>query len=149
MWFSTELKDFLGKFTAPTAGDPVAPFHHVVKHGSRWTKWFLKLASHLKKNFYSLTTAKPARANVQSFTHILIDLVASDSIGKERGTIATCRLPIDGNGFTLPPGDTKWKPPKRTDSISDFRISIMDERGELLAYKGGNFSIVIRTRPKK
>ena len=33
MWFSTELKDFLGKFTAPTAWAPVAPFHHVVKHG--------------------------------------------------------------------------------------------------------------------
>ena len=33
MWFSTELKDFLGKFTAPTTWAPVAPFHHVVKHG--------------------------------------------------------------------------------------------------------------------
>ena len=100
----------------------------------------MKFASHLKKNFYSLTTTKPARANVQSLMHILTDLVAPDSIGKERGTIATCRLPIDGNGITLPPGDTKWKPLKRTDSISDFRISIVDERGELLAYKGGNFS---------
>ena len=33
MLFSTELKDFLGKSSAPTAWAPVAPFHHVVKHG--------------------------------------------------------------------------------------------------------------------
>ena len=60
---------------------------------------------------------------MQSLMHILTDLVAPDSIGKERGTIATCRLPIDGNGITLPPGDTKWMPPNRTNSISDFRIN--------------------------
>ena len=96
-----------------------------------------------------MRTKEPARENVQSLMHMLTDLVLGNSIGKEMGSIATCRLPLVGNNITLPPGVTRWKALKRMDSVSSFRISIVNERGGLLAYKGGNFSIVIRIRPKR
>ena len=80
---------------------------------------------------------------------MLTDLVTEDSVGKSMGNIATCKVPMDGTAIVLPPGDIRWKVLKRTDSISEFRISIVDVRGELLPYKGGNMLLVLRIRPKK
>ena len=87
---------------------------------------------------------------MRSLMHILSDLVLPDSIGSNLGSIATCRLPIHADSIALPAGHTKWTALKRSrGTIADFRISIVDERRELLRYKGGNFSIVMRIRPRK
>ena len=67
----------------------MAAFHYVVKHGFALDEVVFEVSFPSEKNFCSLTTTKPARANVQNLMHILTDLVEPDIIGKERGTIAT------------------------------------------------------------
>ena len=147
VWFSTELKKDLGKFITPIGWGPTCKPHHVM-HVDALNEVIFE-ARFPSKTFHSIATNITARPNMRTLLHILSDLVLPDSIGREIGSIATCRLPIDSNSITLPPGGNKWMPRKRTDSIADFRINIVDEHGSLLAYKGGNFSIVIRIRPKK
>ena len=127
---------------------PVMPKHHVVRLGVGLDAVVFERNAE-ETVFVTLKTKKPARENVQSLMHVLADLVLGDSIGKEMGNIATCQLPLVGNNITLPPGVIRWKALKRMDSVFSFRISIVDERGGLLAYKGGKCSIVILIRPKR
>ena len=147
VWFSTELKK-KGKFITPPGWAPSCKPHHVVAHGVALDEVVFEVRFP-SKTFHSIATNIAARPNMRTLLHILSDLVLPESIGREIGSIATCRLPIDSNSIKLPPGPTKWKPLKCTDYIANFRISIVDEHGSLLAYKGGNFSIILRIRPKK
>ena len=100
-------------------------------------------------DFLTVKTDTAATTRIRGLLHVSTDLVTEDSIGKSMGNIATCKIPMDGSAIVLPPGNIGWKVLKRTDSISEFRISIVDERGELLPYKGGSLSLVLRIRPKK
>ena len=108
-YLSIELRDFLGTFHASNKDwMPVMPKHHVVRHGVGLDAVVFERNAE-ETVFVTLKTKEPARENVQSLMHVLTDLVLGDSIGKEIGSIATCRLPLVGNNITLALGVTRWK----------------------------------------
>ena len=149
VWFSSELKIFWGKFVLPTDWSPIAPPHRVIVPDVALDEVVFEV-TFPSNVFPYLMTKIGVNPNMRSLMHILSGLVLPDSIGSNLGSIATCRLPMHGDSSVLPAGPTKWKALNRSGgTIADFRISIVDERRELLPYKGGNFSIVIRIRPKK
>ena len=101
-YFSIELRDFSGTFHPDKEWMPVMPKHHVVRHGVGLD--VVVFERNVEETiFVTMRTKEPAHENVQSSMHVLTDLVLGDSIGKEMGSIATCRLPLVGNNITLPP----------------------------------------------
>ena len=147
--FSYDLQRFLGNLKYPVGWQARNPFP-VIKHGIVIDSTvFERNCDNPWCEVDFLTVKTAATTSIRGLLHVLTDLVTEDSIGKSMGNIATCKIPMDGTAIVLPPGEIRWKVLKRTDSISEFRISIVDERGELLSYKGGSLSLVLRIRPKK
>ena len=117
VWFSSELKNFLGKFVLPTGWSPIAPPHRVIVYDVAIDEVGFEV-TFPSNVFPYLITKIGANPNMRSLMHILSDLVLPDSIGSNLGGIATCRLPIHADGIVLPAGPTKWKALKRSGGLS-------------------------------
>ena len=115
VWFSSELKNFLGKFVLPTGWSPIAPPRRVIVHDVALDEVVFEV-TFPSNVFPYLMTKIGVNPNMRSLMHILSDLVLPDSIGSNLGSIATCRLPIHADSIVLIPCrahkvesvETKW-----------------------------------------
>ena len=142
IWFSTELKNFLGVFS------PTGPLHwvgdqsHVSKHGFQLDTLVAEMSTLAAGEHFLKTSV----GNYPNRPCMLI--VKSDLVGVgEYGTLGVCSIPGDNSTpIQLVQDSIKWMPATKLGRLFQFNIAIENDRDQLLPFRGGSVLVVIRIR---
>ena len=141
MWFSNELKNFLGSFSPTGELGWIGEKSRVSKHGFVLDTLVAETATTGGIGKHFLQTKLGNYPNRPTMLAVKSDL---GGVGNY-GTLAMCSIPGDASEpIELIQNTIKWMPATRLGRIDQFGISIETDQDQLLPFRGGTILIVIR-----
>ena len=143
IWFSMELKKFLGDFRVGK-WEPVGSASRVVRHGVALDCLVAEkvFSGNPCDWFHTVLGSCPNRRTV---LHVKSNLIQQMSEQPENNfpTLAVCKIPADSNiSIELMQPTIKWYKAARSGRVSQFRVALKDSDGELMPFTKGNILMV-------